>query len=132
MDTFQAPPVTPRDGSALTLQMLQLVFDHRPQGVFWKDRDLVHYEEPQTRPDGSTSWLRASKIPVRDGDGQIVGLPGMYEDITDRKRAAHGLRRGAARPPSITVTSAGHFGLDLRPPAARPAALSNWQRRQPY
>jgi PAS domain S-box-containing protein len=47
----------------------------------------VAYEEPQTRPDGTELWLRTSKIPLRDADEQIVGVLGVYEDITDRKRA---------------------------------------------
>ena len=46
----------------------------------------LNYEEPQTTPDGSTIWLRTSKIPVQE-NGQIVAVLGMYEDITESKRA---------------------------------------------
>ena len=46
----------------------------------------LNYEEPQSRPDGSTLWLRTSKIPLLDTDGQIIGVLGMYEDITERKQ----------------------------------------------
>ncbi len=46
----------------------------------------LNYEEPQGRPDGSTSWLRTSKIPLLDTDGQIIGILGMYEDITEQKQ----------------------------------------------
>jgi anti-anti-sigma regulatory factor len=46
----------------------------------------LHFEEPQSRPDGTTSWLRTSKIPLLDDAGQIVGILGMYEDITAHKQ----------------------------------------------
>ncbi|MDP9037202.1 MAG: PAS domain-containing protein [Myxococcota bacterium] len=47
----------------------------------------IAYEEPQTRPDGTELWLRTSKIPLRDGKGAVVGVLGVYEDITASKEA---------------------------------------------
>jgi diguanylate cyclase (GGDEF)-like protein/PAS domain S-box-containing protein len=128
-------------------KMLQLVIDHLPQRVFWKDtqfrflgcnaavardagldspEDLIgrtdfelawhasaeqyrqddmatlgsgvakiNYEEEQRRADGSSSWLRTSKIPLADMDGSTVALLGMYEDITDRKELENRLREMA-------------------------------------
>ena len=46
----------------------------------------INYEEPQTAPDGSRLVLRTSKVPLRDVDGNILGILGCYEDITERKR----------------------------------------------
>jgi rsbT co-antagonist protein RsbR len=46
----------------------------------------LQFEEPQSRPDGTTSWLRTSKIPLLNGAGQIIGILGMYEDITAQKQ----------------------------------------------
>ncbi|MBS1212394.1 MAG: diguanylate cyclase/phosphodiesterase with sensor(s), partial [Proteobacteria bacterium] len=40
------------------------------------------FEEPQTTPDGRTIWLRTSKVPLRDSSGQVIGVLGVYEDIT--------------------------------------------------
>ncbi len=37
--------------------------------------------------DGEMEWLRTSKIPLRDREGQIFGVLGTYEDITGLKRA---------------------------------------------
>jgi len=45
----------------------------------------INFEEPQTFSDGSTKWLRTSKIPLRNSTGDVVGILGAYEDITERK-----------------------------------------------
>jgi len=47
----------------------------------------LNIEEPQTRPDGSKSWLMTSKFPLHDQEGKVIGVLGTYEDITQRKRA---------------------------------------------
>ncbi|MCS6938039.1 MAG: PAS domain S-box protein, partial [Roseiflexus sp.] len=51
----------------------------------------VNIEEPLTRGDGSTIWLRTSKIPLQR-DGEVIGVLGMYEDVTDLKRQEDELR----------------------------------------
>jgi len=53
----------------------------------------IDYEEPQVRSDGSEGWLQTSKLPLRAGDGRIIGVLCTYEDITERKRAEEALRR---------------------------------------
>lgn len=47
----------------------------------------LNYEEPQTTPDGRQFWLRTSKVPLLDDNGNISGILGIYEDITARKLA---------------------------------------------
>jgi len=42
--------------------------------------------EPQTTPDGKTIWLQTSKAPLRNKDKQIIGVLGLYNDITERIR----------------------------------------------
>lgn len=51
----------------------------------------IGIEEPQTTPDGRTIVLRTSKVPLFDGE-RIVGVLGIYEDITERKEAETVLR----------------------------------------
>jgi diguanylate cyclase (GGDEF)-like protein/PAS domain S-box-containing protein len=46
----------------------------------------LSYEEPQTTPDGRTIWLYTSKVPLRNQRQEIIGLLGVYQDITERKR----------------------------------------------
>jgi rsbT co-antagonist protein RsbR len=48
-------------------------------------------EEQLTRSDGSTIWLRTNKAPLRR-DGEVIGVLGMYEDITALKRQEEELR----------------------------------------
>jgi PAS domain S-box-containing protein len=52
----------------------------------------LNYEEPQTTPSGSRIWLRTSKIPLRDPEGNIHGILGTYEDITEYKKAEEEIR----------------------------------------
>ncbi len=46
---------------------------------------LLDYEEAMIRPDSTKRWLATSKIPLRDSKGNIFGVLGTYEDITERK-----------------------------------------------
>ncbi|MEM9163884.1 MAG: PAS domain S-box protein, partial [Cyanobacteria bacterium P01_F01_bin.4] len=57
----------------------------------------INYEEPQHRADGSQAWLRTSKIPLHDDQGQVIGVLGTYEDITDRKQAELALQENEAK-----------------------------------
>ncbi|MDY6942775.1 MAG: PAS domain S-box protein [Pseudomonadota bacterium] len=52
----------------------------------------LHYEEPQTTPRGDTIWLETTKVPLRNAAGEIIGVMGTYQDITERKRAEQEIR----------------------------------------
>ncbi len=56
----------------------------------------LDYEEPQTTGEGNTIWLRTSKVPLRDADGEVVGVLGVYQDITAQKEAEARLARATA------------------------------------
>lgn len=70
----------------------------------------LNFEEPQTTPDGRTIWLRTSKVPLRNADQQVIGLLGLYQDITEQKQAGQALLEKQA-------------GLDL---ALRSARMGAW------
>lgn len=120
-------------------QMLRMVLDTVPHGVFWKDRDSrhlgcnrvvaralgfdspehviglsnadlpsvtpeqaavftsadrrvmetglpQHVSEQMTKADGQTIWLNTIKLPFHDADGQLIGVIGTWEDVTERRR----------------------------------------------
>ncbi len=47
--------------------------------------------------DGRETWVRTLKAPVRDENGGIVGICGVFSDITERKRALEVLRANEER-----------------------------------
>jgi len=51
----------------------------------------LNTEERLVREDGATVWLRTSKIPLQR-DGEVIGVLGMFQDITEEKRQAEELR----------------------------------------
>jgi PAS domain S-box-containing protein len=57
------------------------------RAVMEQGQPKLGFEEPLTRPDGSARWLRTNKVPLRDREGEVIGVLGTYEDITERKRA---------------------------------------------
>ena len=125
--------------------MLQLVLDHIPQRIFWKDTNFKYlgcnkpfaidaglnepseiigmddfklswkktanlyrsddtfvmqtkqsklkYQEPLDKPDGSMMWVETNKLPLLDKNGNVIGLLGTYEDITDRKLSEQKIRK---------------------------------------
>ncbi|NML27422.1 PAS domain S-box protein [Zoogloea dura] len=57
----------------------------------------LSYEEPQTTPTGEAIWLRSSKVPLRSRDGAIIGVLGIYDDITERKNAVESIRNSEVK-----------------------------------
>ncbi|MBX3304905.1 MAG: PAS domain S-box protein [Nitrospira sp.] len=57
----------------------------------------MDFEEPGTTPEGKPIWLRTSKVPLRDEQGRVIGVLGVYEDITDRKQMDGALRESQER-----------------------------------
>ena len=47
----------------------------------------LFYEEKENRYDGKEIWLSKSKVPLQGKDGEIIGVLGVYEDITKRKES---------------------------------------------
>ena len=78
--------------------------------VMDSDTPYLGFEEPQTTPDGQTIWLRSSKVPLHDAGGGVFGVLGIYDDITESKRAGSRLRLQAtaleAADNAIVITDA--------------------------
>lgn len=57
----------------------------------------LNFEEPQTTASGAPLWLRTSKVPLRNDAGEVIGILGTYEDVTEQKLAEEKLRDSSSR-----------------------------------
>jgi PAS domain S-box-containing protein len=46
----------------------------------------LNYEYQQGRLDGCTCWVKTSKVPLRNSANEVIGVLGIYEDITAAKQ----------------------------------------------
>ena len=52
----------------------------------------LSYDEPLTASDGSIAWIRTSKVPLKDPNDKIIGVLGIYEDITEQKKSENQIK----------------------------------------
>ncbi len=57
------------------------------QSVMQGNAAKLDYEEYFTSPAGVPAWFSTSKVPLHNATGEVVGLLGIYQDITKRKQA---------------------------------------------
>ncbi|MEM6500808.1 MAG: PAS domain S-box protein [Cyanobacteria bacterium P01_C01_bin.89] len=56
------------------------------QRVIDQNQPELNNIETQTRADGTEIWLDISKVPLLDSDGEVIGVLGSSNDITERKQ----------------------------------------------
>ncbi len=61
----------------------------------------LFYEEPQTTTSGELIWLSTSKVPLYNKQNEVIGIVGLYEEITSRKNAEIALKESQDRLQSI-------------------------------
>jgi PAS domain S-box-containing protein len=63
------------------------------QALIRSGRELNREEIVIDQRTGATCWKQTSKVPLRDGEGKVIGLVGISRDITQRKVAEEKLLR---------------------------------------
>ncbi|MEM8807197.1 MAG: PAS domain S-box protein [Cyanobacteria bacterium P01_G01_bin.38] len=67
------------------------------QQVIETDTARLGIIETQVRADGRQDWVETNKLPLRSLEGEVVGVLGTYQDITERRQAEAALRRSEER-----------------------------------
>jgi len=74
---------------------------------------VIGKEEKETWPDGRTTWVSTSKMPLLDREGEVVGTFGISRDITHEKLAMEALQRSERLNRLIVATALDAFiGMD--------------------
>jgi len=60
--------------------------------VISKGKPILNIEEPVHPGQGMAATLLTSKVPLRNEDGEITGILGIFTDITERKKAEEALK----------------------------------------
>ncbi|HLP03643.1 MAG TPA: PAS domain S-box protein [Opitutaceae bacterium] len=79
--------------------------------------------ESQRQADGRQIWIETTKVPLFAADGQVRGVLGVFQDITESRRLAEQLRQAATERSTVldTVTSGIAFLRNRRLEWANPA-----------
>ncbi len=57
------------------------------QTLMESGKPLLNHEEIGRNPDGTQVWLSTTKVPLRDSQGEVVGMVGISRNVTVQKQA---------------------------------------------
>ena len=63
------------------------------QEVMRSGKPRVDFEEWVVWPDGRETWVSTTKMPLRNAEGETIGIFGISHDITERKRSEQAIRQ---------------------------------------
>ena len=96
----------------------QMVWREQAESRRGDDRHVIEsgcpkllIEEPQKTSEGKIIALLSSKIPLRDLNGEVTGVLGMYMDIPERKKAEEMLRQRVKLQEQLAHTAASVPGM---------------------
>lgn len=73
------------------------LYQEQDELVMANRMSVRHLIEQQHQAGDKVSWIDINRIPIRDGEGNVIGVLGTLEDITDRKQAEVALRASEAQ-----------------------------------
>ena len=83
------------------------LFSEEAESYLKNDEEVVKSGRPQTgiigefrTPEGM-KWVRTDKIPLKDADGNVIGIIGFAVDITERKQAEEEKRKAQAEAAAV-------------------------------
>jgi PAS domain S-box-containing protein len=76
------------------------------QEIMRTGEPLVDIEEQETWPDGRSTWVSTTKMPLRDGQGRIIGTFGVSRDNSERRHSEARLIQ-AQRLESLAILAGG-------------------------
>jgi two-component system, LuxR family, sensor kinase FixL len=84
-----------RDDEQMPWKEIAHLYREDDRTVIQDGKVKINFEEPFIDNDGNEQWVRTSKQPLIDQDGNIFGVLGNFEDITERKKAEQSLKEYA-------------------------------------
>jgi diguanylate cyclase (GGDEF)-like protein/PAS domain S-box-containing protein len=72
-------------------------FFEEEQRVIATGESLINRMEFNPTPDGKPRWFSATKVPIKDPNGHVIGIVGISRDITERNQVEESLRQSEER-----------------------------------
>ena len=71
---------------------------HRDDELLLKSGEAQHFRlERWETPGGGVDWALVTRLPLRDRSGAIIGMIGVFHDVTDQKRAEEKVQEAVRR-----------------------------------
>ena len=102
------------------------------KSVIDSGESILNLEEPGLDSQGKRVSLLSSKVPLRDVQGNVIGLVGIGRDISERKQAEETLRESEEKwrslfgilPVGVSIVSSEHLVMDTNPALSQILELS--------